>query len=41
MNISETASSFDPERPTFENLEYEIADNSDDILLDNSCVPDC
>ena len=41
MNTSETASGFDPECPTFDNLEYEIADNSGDILLDNSCVPDC
>ena len=40
MNTSETASSSDPERPNFENLTYEIADNSDDILLDNSCDPD-
>ena len=40
MNTSETASSSDPERPNFENLKYEIADNSDDILLDNSCDPD-
>ena len=40
MNTSETASSSDPERPNFENLKYEILDNSDDILLDNSCDPD-
>ena len=36
MNTSETASSSDPGRPNFENLKYEIVDNSDDILLDNS-----
>ena len=40
MNTSETASSSDPERPNFENLKYEIVDNSDDILLDNSWDPD-
>ena len=40
MNTSETASSPDPGRPNFENLKFEIADNSDDILLDNSCDPD-
>ena len=40
MNTSETASSSDRERPNFENLKYEIVDNSDDILLDNSCDPD-
>ena len=39
MNTSETASSSDQERPNFENLKYEIVDNSD-ILLDNSCDPD-
>ena len=37
MNTSETASSSDPEHPNFENIKYEIVDNSDDILLDNSC----
>ena len=40
MNTSETASSSDPGRSNFENLKYDIADNSDDILLDNSCDPD-
>ena len=40
MNTSETASTFDPERPNFENLRYNLVDNSDDILLDNSCDPD-
>ena len=40
MNTSETASSSDPEHPNFENIKYEIGDNSDDILLDNSCDPD-
>ena len=40
MNTSETASSSDPEHPNFENTKYEIVDNSDDILLDNSCDPD-
>ena len=40
MNTSETASSSDPEHPNFENIRYEIVDNSDDILLDNSCDPD-
>ena len=40
MNTSETASSSDPERPNFENLKYNVVDNSDDILLDNSCDPD-
>ena len=40
MNTSDTASSSDPARPNFENLKYEIVDNSDDILLDNSCEPD-
>ena len=40
MNTSETASSFDAEHPNFKNLKYEIVDNSDDILLDNSCDPD-
>ena len=40
MNTSETASSSDPERPYFENLKYDIVDNSEDILLDNSCDPD-
>ena len=40
MNTSETAHSSDLKRPNFENLKYEIVDNSDDILLDNSCDPD-
>ena len=40
MNASETASTSDPGRSNFENLKYDIADNSDDILLDNSCDPD-
>ena len=40
MNTSETTSSSDPERPNFENLKYNLVDNSDDILLDNSCDPD-
>ena len=40
MNTSETATSSDPERSNFENLEYEIVYNCDDILLDNSCGPD-
>ena len=40
MNTSEIASSSDPEHPNFENLKYEIVDNSDDILLDNSSEPD-
>ena len=40
MNTSETASSSDPGRSNFENLKYDIADYSDDILLDNSCDPD-
>ena len=40
MYTSETAGSSDPERPNFENLKYEIVDNSDDILLDNSWDPD-
>ena len=40
MNTSETASSSDPERPNFGNLKCEIVDNSDDILLDNSCETD-
>ena len=40
MNISETASTSDLECSNFENLKYEIADNSDDILVDNSCDPD-
>ena len=40
MNTSETASSSDPKRPNFINLKYEIVDNSDDILVDNSCDPD-
>ena len=35
MNTSETASSSDPEHPSFENLKYEIVDISDDILLEN------
>ena len=33
-------SSSDPERLNFENLKCEIVDNSDDILLDNSCETD-
>ena len=37
MNTFETASSYDPERPNFENLKYKIVDHSNDILLDNSC----
>ena len=40
MNTSEITSSSDPERPIFKNLKYEIGDNFDDILLDNSCEPD-
>ena len=36
MNTSETACSSDLKRLNFENLKYEIVDNSDDILLDNS-----
>ena len=40
MNTSDTGSSSDPEGTNFENLKYEIVDNSDDILLDNSCDPD-
>ena len=40
MNTFESASSSDPERPNFEILKYDIVDNSDDILLDNSCDPD-
>ena len=36
MNTSETTSSSDPEHPNFENLKYDIVDNSDDLLLDNS-----
>ena len=40
MNTSETASSSDPEDPNFENVKYEIVDNSDDILPDNSCDRD-
>ena len=40
MNTSETATSSDPERSNFENLEYEIVYNCDDILLHNSCGPD-
>ena len=40
MNTSETASGSDPEHPNFKNLKYEIVDNFDDILLDNSCDPD-
>ena len=40
MNTSEIASSSDPEHPNFENLKYDIVDNSDDILLHNSCDPD-
>ena len=40
MNTSEIASSSGPERPNFENLKYEIVDNSDDMLLDNLCDPD-
>ena len=41
MKTSETASSSDPERPNFENLKYNLVDNSDDMrLLDNSCDPD-
>ena len=39
MNTYETASSSDPERPNFENLKYDIVDNSDDVLLDNLCDP--
>ena len=40
MNTSETTSSSEPERPNFENLKYDIVDNSDDILLDNLRDPD-
>ena len=40
MNTSETACSSDGERPNFENLKYNLVDNSDDILQDNSCNPD-
>ena len=40
MNTSETASSSDPGQPNCENLKYDIADNFDDILLDNSCDSD-
>ena len=40
MITYETASSSDQECPNFENLKYEIRDNSDDIFLDDSCGPD-
>ena len=40
MNIFETASSSDPERPNFENLKCELVDNSDNMLLDNSFETD-
>ena len=40
MNASDTVSSSDSEQLNFENLQYEIADNSDDILLDTSYDPD-
>ena len=40
MNTSETTSSSDPECPIFENLKYDIVDNSDDLLLENSSDPD-
>ena len=40
MNTSETSSTSEPERPNFENLKFEIVDNSEDILLDNLCDPD-
>ena len=36
MNTSETARSSDLKPVNFENFKYEIVDNSDDILLDNS-----
>ena len=36
MNTSETACSSDLKPVNFENFKYEIVDNSDDILLDNS-----
>ena len=37
MNTPETARSSHPEHPNFQNLKFEIADNSDAILLDDSC----
>ena len=40
MNTSETGSSSDSERPNFENLKYNLVDNSDDILRNNPCDPD-
>ena len=39
-HTSETTTSSDAERPNFFLKKYEIVDSSDDILLDNLCVPD-
>ena len=36
----QTTNSSDPKHPNFENFKYEVVDNSDNILLDNSCDPD-
>ena len=38
--MRQTTNSSDPKHPNFENLKYEVVDNSDNILLDNSCDPD-
>ena len=39
MNVN-TSESFESEIESFENLKYSIADNNNNILLDDSCYPD-
>ena len=39
MNVN-TIESFESEIESFENLKYSIADNNNNILLDDSCDPD-